>query len=114
MFRAEWTGTRPAGDGTHTFSPPKAGHPHWHFDAVSSLVAKTREGRNGSVPISAVENAELFDTYETDSINHFLNPASIASTSQVVRRGGSQNLHTRILLRIHQSWNHGRMDARRT
>ena len=75
MFRAEWAGTRPAGDGTHTFRPPTAGHPHWHFDAVSSLVAKTREGRNGSGPISAVQNAELFDTYETDSIKQFLKPS---------------------------------------
>ncbi len=74
MFRAEWTGARPAGDGTNTFRPPTAGHPHWHFDAVSSLVAKAREGRNGSVPIPEVQNAELFDTYETDSINDFLKP----------------------------------------
>lgn len=75
MFRAEWTGTRPAGDGTNTFRPPTAGHPHWHFDAVSSLVAKNREGRNGSVSIPAVQNTELFDTYETDAINDFLKPS---------------------------------------
>ena len=50
MFRAEWSGTRSAGDGiVCTFRPPTAGHPHWHFDALSSLVAKTGERQETEV-----------------------------------------------------------------
>ena len=69
MFRAEWSGARPAGDGTYTFAPPKAGHPHWHFDALSSMSEMIRKIRDESRQCGAVENAELYDPHETDAIS---------------------------------------------
>ena len=74
MFRAEWSGSKPAGDGTFTFAPATAGHPHWHFDALTSVGAETREIIDGRRSIVEVQNAELFETYEIDPIKDLLKP----------------------------------------
>ena len=69
MFRAEWAGSQPADDGGYTFQPPTAGHPHWHYDALSSLVSNTREFRDRNASIAPPQDAGLFDTYDIDSLN---------------------------------------------
>ena len=74
MFRAEWAGPKPAGDGTYKFTPPNAGHPHWHFDALASLVSRNREVSDGEIPTGPVEGSELFERYESDSVSRFLRP----------------------------------------
>ena len=69
MFRAEWTGSQPADDGGYTFNPPTAGHPHWHYDALSSLVSSTGEFSDRNAPIAPLHDARLFDTYHSDALN---------------------------------------------
>lgn len=73
MFRAEWFGSRPGGGGGYTFVPPTAAHPHWHFDALSSLVASAR--RAVDVPAGPVPTVESLIGARTSPIADFLGPS---------------------------------------
>ena len=75
MFRAEWSGSKPAPGGGYTFAPPTAGHPHWHFDALSSLVSNARTAPDVSLPVAPVQSTELFDSRRSSSIDPFLKPS---------------------------------------
>lgn len=45
MFRAEWAGPLSAPKETFVFAAGNAGHPHWQFDAIDSLLAPADSDR---------------------------------------------------------------------
>ncbi len=49
MFRAEWAGYAEWSKGSYGFQANNAGHPHWQFDALESVLTKTE-----------ADDAELF------------------------------------------------------
>ena len=110
MFRAEWSGSKPAGDGTFTFAPATAGHPHWHFDALASVGTKTREVIDGRRSIVEVQNAELFETYEIDPIKDLLKPGIDRihfASGTAWWKSGTAHLHTPANRGELEAWAHG-------
>ena len=75
MFRAEWSGSKPTLGGGYTFAPPTAGQPHWHFDALTSLVSNARDTTDVSLPGALMQSADFFDSARTSSIELFLKPS---------------------------------------